>query len=292
MTEPGIVIVGGDSRIGAAAARRLRTDGAAVTVTSRRDTAAIRLDLAAPAETWPALPEGGAWVVAAAIASLARCRDEPALARRVNAEAVEHLARQAERRGAFLVLLSTNQVFDGTRPHRADGDPPCPITEYGRTKADAEAAILALGPSGAIVRLTKVLAPDEALMQGWMADLRQGRPIHPAADMVLAPVAQAVAAQAIGRVARERLAGIIQVSATRDISYAAAAAVIAAEMKADATLVRPRSATELGLSLEFQPRWTSLDTTGFAARLGMVASAPDQPLRALVHHQSTIEQGP
>ena len=86
------------------------------------------------------------------------------------------LAQALSASGAFPVLLSTNLVFDGTVPYRGPDDPVCPRTEYGRQKAAAERAVLAAG--GAVVRLTKVLGPDDPLVTGWVARLRRGEPVE------------------------------------------------------------------------------------------------------------------
>ena len=51
----------------------------------------------------------------AAYTAVDRAEDEPALAHRVNAEAVGALGRTCTRRGIGMVHLSTDYVFDGTR---------------------------------------------------------------------------------------------------------------------------------------------------------------------------------
>jgi dTDP-4-dehydrorhamnose reductase len=69
--------------------------------------------------------------------------DEPgALA--VNGTAVSHLAAAANEASAPLVQISTDYVFDGTsrRPYR-EGDDPCPLGAYGRTKLTGERAAAA-----------------------------------------------------------------------------------------------------------------------------------------------------
>ena len=57
----------------------------------------------------------------------------------VNVEGSENVARAAAAVGARLVHLSTDIVFDGRKgaPY-VEEDPPSPVTEYGRSKAEGE----------------------------------------------------------------------------------------------------------------------------------------------------------
>lgn len=77
----------------------------------------------------------------------------PEAARALNADGPRRLAAAVARRGAALVHLSTDYVFDGRlrRPYRPD-DPTAPLSVYGRTKADGEEAVRAACPRHAIVR--------------------------------------------------------------------------------------------------------------------------------------------
>jgi dTDP-4-dehydrorhamnose reductase len=76
-----------------------------------------------------------------------------ATAREVIADGSAHVAAAAAAAGARLVHVSTDVVFagDAGRPYRED-DPPAPITDYGRAKAEAEARVAAADPTAAIVR--------------------------------------------------------------------------------------------------------------------------------------------
>jgi dTDP-4-dehydrorhamnose reductase len=78
------------------------------------------------------------------------CARDPELALRRNGEATGVLARAAAERGLDLIVVSTNEVFDGAR---TDGvgygpdDEPNPINAYGRSKlAGEEAAAEAYRP--------------------------------------------------------------------------------------------------------------------------------------------------
>jgi dTDP-4-dehydrorhamnose reductase len=89
-----------------------------------------------------------------AIVHTAYMRDGPT-ARAVNVDGSAAVAAAAG--PARLVHVSTDVVFDGRlgRPYRED-DVVSPITEYGRTKADAEQAVLHQAPRAIVVRTSLI----------------------------------------------------------------------------------------------------------------------------------------
>jgi dTDP-4-dehydrorhamnose reductase len=75
----------------------------------------------------------------------------------VNALGSEHVALAAAAVGARLVHLSTDVVFDGRKgsPYVED-DPLSPVTEYGRSKAEAEARVALAHPEALLVRTSLI----------------------------------------------------------------------------------------------------------------------------------------
>lgn len=77
-----------------------------------------------------------------------------------NAALPARLVEQCNQRGARLIHLSTDYVFDGAldRPYR-EHDAPAPIGAYGRSKLAGEAAIRAAGGPHWIVRTAWLVSP-------------------------------------------------------------------------------------------------------------------------------------
>lgn len=276
--EADVLIVGGDSLIGGHAAGRLAGAGLTVHATTRRTDGALRspnhpfVDLAA--REWSDL-DGTRYrtaVLCAAVARLADCRRDPDGAAAVNVTGTLALARRLAERGTRILFLSTNQVFDGTAAPRQAGDRTCPVTEYGRQKAAAEAGILAL-PDAGVLRLTKVVHPGMTLFEGWAADMRAGRPISPFGDFRFAPVEVGLVAETILRLCRleaAEMAGIWQLSAPADITYADAARHIAERLRCDPALVRPVFGVAAGaLGGDLPPPFSALDGSRVRDRLGL-----------------------
>jgi dTDP-4-dehydrorhamnose reductase len=96
-------------------------------------------------------------VNAAAYTAVDQAESEPALAQAINGVAPGILAEEAKRAGAALIHYSTDYVFDGSKgaPY-AEGDAPCPINVYGRTKLAGERAIEAVDGPHLILRTSWV----------------------------------------------------------------------------------------------------------------------------------------
>jgi dTDP-4-dehydrorhamnose reductase len=71
----------------------------------------------------------------------------------VNATGAGHVARAAQAAGARIVHVSTDYVFDGTKPDPyVESDPPRPLSVYGTTKLAGELEVAAAAPGAVIVR--------------------------------------------------------------------------------------------------------------------------------------------
>lgn len=261
------LIVGADGAIGA---ELLRRSPAGTVGTSRRAArdSVLSLDLAADPALWCLPDRVGVGFLCAAVTSVDRCRLFPAETRRVNVERTRALAGTLRERGAHVVFLSTNQVYDGTRPLRHPDDPTCPRTEYGRHKAEVECELLAAG-GATVVRFTKVAAPGMGVLRGWADALRRNEPVDPFRDMVMSPVPLGFVAEVLVRVGERTPSGTVQVSGECDVSYAEVAKRLAARLGASAALVRPASFADRGLPPEMAPPHTTLDTTRLTAELGL-----------------------
>ncbi len=115
-------------------------------------------------------------VNAAAYTAVDQAEREPALARRINAEAPAVLAREAAALGALLVHYSTDYVFDGsgTLPWRED-DATGPLSVYGATKLAGEQAIARAGGTHLILRTSWVYAARGGNFARTMLRLAQER---------------------------------------------------------------------------------------------------------------------
>lgn len=120
------------------------------------------LDLTAPASVLSALADFKPDVIvnAAAYTAVDRAEQEPEAAMALNAEGPARLAEAAARRGAVLIHISTDCVFDGAKPTPyVEEDPTAPLSVYGRSKLAGEEAVRTRAERHIILRTSWVFSP-------------------------------------------------------------------------------------------------------------------------------------
>ena len=89
----------------------------------------------------------------AAYTAVDKAEDNQDLCHLLNAVAPGYLAAAIEKRGGWMIQISTDYVFDGTNhtPY-VETDPVCPNSVYGSTKLDGEKAVMAACKQTMIIR--------------------------------------------------------------------------------------------------------------------------------------------
>ena len=242
-----VLIVGGDGTIGSALNKRLLAEGFQVTCSTRRpgvygDTS-LFLDLQDPDSFLPIKDRRfDAAVLCGAITSIQKCEENPEQTRQVNVDATLALADLLAEAGSHLVFLSTNMVFDGSKPNAQSSDARNPLTEYGRQKAAVEVALLEFNIKASIIRLGKVLPPNFPLFKEWLERMRSGNCIHPHANRTMAPISLAFATDVLAWLIAHKGHGIFQATASHDITYVDAAFMLANLFQSDSSLIEPVNA--------------------------------------------------
>lgn len=134
--------------------------------------------------------------------------DDEARAMAMNRDGPRLLAELAAKRGAAIIHLSTDYVFDGAarRPY-VETDATNPATVYGRSKLAGEAAVRAANPRHVILRTSWVYSPFSGnFVSAVAARARDGAPLRVVADRVGSPTYAPHLARAILDIAA-RLAG-------------------------------------------------------------------------------------
>jgi len=151
------LITGGEGQLGLALQKIAREAGLSY-VAPKRDELDLMHDASilqqVNAQDWACIINGAAYT------AVDKAESEPALAHRINGEAVGALARAAAARHIPLIQISTDYVFSGDadRPYRVE-DVTGPINVYGASKLAGEEAARAAGGRCVIVRTSWVVSP-------------------------------------------------------------------------------------------------------------------------------------
>ena len=149
-----VLILGRDGQVAFELQRALWPAGTLLSVAARPE-----LDMARPESLEPVLVAAAPEIVinATAYTAVDKAEAEPGLAFAVNRDGPARLAELCHHRGAALLHISTDYVFDGssTAPY-TEADATAPLGVYGASKAAGEDAIRRAAPRHLILRTSWV----------------------------------------------------------------------------------------------------------------------------------------
>lgn len=178
----------------------------------------------------------------AAAASPDYCQSHADESRRINVETASGLAGVCARGPIPFVFVSTDLVFDGTRPPYRECDPVSPISVYGDQKATAEHAVLERNPDAVVCRLPPIFGDpgpaSTSFIQPWMEALRGGWTLRLFTDEIRTPVGAGTAATGL-LMALGAGGGILHLGGRERISRYDLGIVLAEVLGADVRLVTP-----------------------------------------------------
>jgi dTDP-4-dehydrorhamnose reductase len=258
-----LLVTGGSGHLGGEVVRRARAAGWEAVATSWRTPGPAPLDVRDP-EAVDSLVAG---VAPDCVVHTAYLQDGPD-AWATNVDGSAHVAEAAAARGARLIHLSTDLVFDGRagRPYTEE-DAANPLLAYGRAKAAAEAAVAERHPQATIVR-TSLIYGGEGLSghERRILEVVDGRAdLAFFTDELRCPVHVADLAGALLELVDAAHAGPLHLAGADGVSrYEMACLVAAANGRGTQHL---RTTTSAGLTPE-RPRDCRLDCSRAAALLG------------------------
>nr|WP_314262206.1 dTDP-4-dehydrorhamnose reductase [uncultured Devosia sp.] len=190
------------------------------------------LDLANPQEGLFRIAEArpDAIVSAAAYTAVDKAETEADLAERINAHGPAALARLAGELGIPIIHLSTDYVFDGSKPSPyVESDKTNPLGVYGATKLAGERAVASATHNHAILRTAWVYSPFGNNFLKTMLKLAATRPElrvvddqrgNPSSAFDIADAVIKIAANLIDRPNDQALRGTFHMTGTGEASWA------------------------------------------------------------------------
>ncbi len=201
----------------------------------------IRTDITDPAQVAAAVRAAAPDVLfnAAAVTDVDLCERDPALAERVNRDAVGHMAAA----GKPLVHVSTDYVFDGEAGPYAEDAPTNPLSVYGRTKLESEALVLAGSPRSLVARTMTLWGRGKGMKTSFVEFVRNslaaGKPIRIVTDQIGNPTLAEDLALGLWKLVEGGRAGVYHVAGSECNSRHDWATAIADFYRLDKSLIQP-----------------------------------------------------
>jgi dTDP-4-dehydrorhamnose reductase len=155
----------------------------------------------------------------AALSRTKACEQDPEKARRINVEVTKHLARLSQ--DIPFIFLSSGEVFDGRTGWYGETDEPNPINVYGRTKLEAEQAILQ-NPGHTVIRIVLTAGMSESGDRSFVEDMcraaQAGKDVTIYADEFRCPLPAGIIARAIWELVNRNQPGLYHLGGSERLS--------------------------------------------------------------------------
>lgn len=202
---------------------------------------------------------------------------------RVNYLATRAMAKTAEK--AYVVYISTDYVFDGSRGMYREEDIPNPVNYYGFTKLLGEVAVQSRVERWAVVRVSGLYGFSPTGKKNFgvlvLEKLRAGAEVQAFYDQYLSPTYVYHLAEVLLKFVERQPVGVFHVAGERMSRYQFALAVAKA-LGVGEELVKPISITQASLVAK-RPKDSSLDTAK-ARELGLFLP----PVEVSIRHFTSV----
>lgn len=201
--------------------------------------------------------------------------DKNGISFQINAIGAKNVAEAARDFGKYLIHISTDYVFDGTKSDSpyTEEDKPNPVNWYGRTKYFGEQFVLESKCQAAIVRICMPFSPFYAFKKDvarfFLIELQNGRRIKAIEDQWVTPTLVDDIAHALRMLIESGTGGFYHVSSTDSVTPLEFAKTIAEIFQLNYSLISPVTLDEYNKNkLAKHLRYSRLNPTKFENEFG------------------------
>lgn len=223
--------------------------------------APVKFDLAVDSSIRKAIDLARPEVVfhTAALTDVDKCEVERDLACQINTRGTKLLAEAAKNTGAFLIYISTDYVFDGSRGMYKENDVANPISHYGYTKLLGEKYAECVARTCVIYGSRP--ASGKVNFALWiLQNLQKGEGIKIVTDQYISPTLNTNLARMLLDVGDKRLEGTYHLAGAERISRYDYACRLADVFGMDKSLISPSKMADIGWRAK-RPMDSSMDVS-------------------------------
>lgn len=157
----------------------------------------------------------------AAVTNVDACESDVEGTQRYHVDLSRYIAEVALSIGAKMIMISTDQLWDGSREFMDEECATSPLNVYGRTKADGEKAVMQAAPDAMIIRTNffGIGRPWRKSFSDWLdAELSQGHMLNGFTDIFYTPIAIPDFLVALEKLVDKDFSGIIHLAGSERVS--------------------------------------------------------------------------
>lgn len=197
----------------------------------------------------------------AAVTDVDGCEEDRLGAWRLNVDGVKNLLIPARRlQGCRVVQISSDYVFDGTKPPYDEQSRPHPVSYYGKSKLAAENAVLSSAVDGLIIRTQVLYGTGYEVRKNFvtwvLTQLERQEPFRVVTDQKGNPTMADDLAFAILKLVERGCSGVYHVSGPESLDRFSFARKIAVIFGFDPGMIGPTTSREIGQSANRPPEST------------------------------------
>ena len=203
----------------------------------------------------------------AALTDVDKCEVEKDLAYKINVEGTKVVAEIARKLGSFMVYISTDYVFDGSKGMYKEEDETNPINYYGYTKLLGENYCQDFCIARTCVIYGAKPASGKVNFVLWLINkLENGESVKIIIDQFITPTLNTNLAKMVLEIAERKITGIFHLAGATRVSRFKFAKEIAKEFGLDENLIMPAKMNDISWIAK-RPKDSSLDTSKAAKYL-------------------------
>ncbi|MBL4759650.1 MAG: SDR family oxidoreductase [Mariprofundaceae bacterium] len=198
----------------------------------------------------------------AGLTNVDACESDEEKAVQVHARVAKDLAKACKEVGGKMVYISTDHLWDGSKPMVDEAEPARPMNAYARTKLEGERRVLIQNPESLVVR-TNFFGPGRswrASLSDWIVtELSQGHVIKAFTDVYFTPIGLSRLCPTIVDLVEQGAEGVFNVVGSERISKYEFAVRLAQKLDLSGDLIEKGSVSDARLGAP-RPRDMSLTT--------------------------------
>lgn len=274
-----ILLIGGDSKLGAVVKEKLKLEFKVIQSTTRRSNKSdFYLDLNKLSKSNINFNDFNTLIFFAAVTKFEDCSRNYIYSRNVNVISPYKISKQISSSNSKIIYISSSAVFDSSKPIININKKPNPSSDYGKLKAEAEKVLTEINGKTMILRISKIITNKDHLFVNWLKDLKNGKKIYPFSDLYFCPISTDYFYQVLSFLINHNEYGNYQFSGTKDISYYEAMVFLAKKFNLDNKLIFENSYKNSEISKNDVLRYTSMDCSKITKLCGILPPEPYEVL--------------